>query len=440
MRNKFNFLTKTSLIKKINNKWFKIINVILAVIILTLMNLDFVISFFGGDFNKETTIFVIDNTNRNSYTVFENTFDNIKDSLRHSEKFSVELQTKDIEYTKKIIEATNDILIVLEYDEINYINALVISNSYIDTILYQLIVSSINTTKSSVVHQELDISMEDLIKINTPVEISREFLDESKTESEENMATIMNIVFPTLILPFFLLVIFLVQMIGAEINEEKTTKSMEIIISNVSPKIHFFSKVLASNIFVIIQGSLLLLFSFIGFQLRRLLGSKSFIDEFSDVGINLKDILNNLSESGFIDKLIYVIPLTIILFILSFIAYSLLAGILASMTTNMEDFQQIQIPIMILSLSGYYLAMMSAMFEGALFIRIASYIPFISALLAPALLVIGQIGILDILLSIIILLILLFIMTKYGLKIYKVGILNYSSSKLWTKMLKAAKE
>ena len=30
-----------------------------------------------------------------------------------------------------------------------------------------------------------------------------------------------------------------VSMIGAEINEEKTSKSMEIIISSVSPKIHF---------------------------------------------------------------------------------------------------------------------------------------------------------------------------------------------------------
>ena len=51
-----------------------------------------------------------------------------------------------------------------------------------------------------------------------------------------------------------MLIIFLVQMIGAEVNEEKTTKSMEIIISNVSPKTHFLSKVLSSNLFVIIQS------------------------------------------------------------------------------------------------------------------------------------------------------------------------------------------
>lgn len=31
-------------------------------------------------------------------------------------------------------------------------------------------------------------------------------------------------------------------MIGAEINEEKSSKSMEIIVTSVSPKIHFLSK------------------------------------------------------------------------------------------------------------------------------------------------------------------------------------------------------
>ena len=34
--------------------------------------------------------------------------------------------------------------------------------------------------------------------------------------------------------------------------------------------------------------------------------------------------------------------------ILTFVAYSLLAGILASMTTNVEDFQQLQTPIVII--------------------------------------------------------------------------------------------
>ena len=44
------------------------------------------------------------------------------------------------------------------------------------------------------------------------------------------------------ILPFCMLIVLLVQLIGGEINEEKTTRSMEVIISNVPPKVHFFSQ------------------------------------------------------------------------------------------------------------------------------------------------------------------------------------------------------
>ena len=79
------------------------------------------------------------------------------------------------------------------------------------------------------------------------------------------------------------------------------------------------------------------------------------------------------------------------------------------------------------------------MFDGSTFIRIVSYIPFISALLSPALLALGQIGLIDIGISILLCILVVFVLYKYGLKIYKVGILNYSSTDLWKKMFKAAK-
>ena len=125
--------------------------------------------------------------------------------------------------------------------------------------------------------------------------------------------------------------------------------------------------------------------------------------------------------------------------ILTFIAYAILAGILASMTTNTEDFQQMQMPIVIISLIGYYLAMMAGLFEGSIFIKILSFIPFISAILAPSLLVLGQIGIIEVIIAIILLIITIWILLKYGMRIYKVGILNYSSKSLWKKMFKALK-
>ena len=109
------------------------------------------------------------------------------------------------------------------------------------------------------------------------------------------------------------------------------------------------------------------------------------------------------------------------------------------MTTNIEDFQQLQTPIMLISLAGYYLSMMAGMFEGAVFIKVLSFVPLISAILVPSLLVLNQIGVMEVFISIIIMIGFNYLLIKYGLKIYKVGILNYSSKDLWKKMFKAIK-
>ena len=280
---------------------------------------------------------------------------------------------------------------------------------------------------------ESNINPNELAKISSPLKIDRQILDETKKTEDENMQMIMSTVFPILILPFFALTIFLVQMVGAEINDEKTTRGMEIIISNVSPQTHLFSKVIASNLFVLFQAALLVIYAIIGFVIRNL------ISPATTNGFDINSFIKPLLESDFVSKFAYIIPFAIILMILTFIAYAILAGILASMTTNTEDFQQMQMPIVIISLIGYYLAMMAGLFEGSIFIKILSFIPFISAILAPSLLVLGQIGIIEVIIAIILLIITIWILLKYGMRIYKVGILNYSSKSLWKKMFKALK-
>ena len=226
-------------------------------------------------------------------------------------------------------------------------------------------------------------------------------------------------------------------MIGAEVNDEKTTRGMEIIISNVSAKTHFTSKILSGNIFVLLQGGLLILYLFLGFVVKNALSSNHL---FTGLDTVIGGTVSKVFESSLASQLTYVIPLALLLMVITFVAYSLLAGVLASITTNTEDFQQLQTPIMIILLVGYYLAIMASTFKGALFIRILSYVPLISAILSPSLLVVGQIGIFDVILSIGIALLFDYLLIHFGLKIYKVGILNYSSEGLWKKMFKALKQ
>lgn len=439
MKSKLNFLIGVSLKRKIKTKWFVIANVLIALIVVGALNIDTIVTFFGGDFNEKKTIYVIDDTNQ-GYDIFKKLAEAPSELDKKESKYVVKKYKgteKEAEKKLKEKKEKGNMVVHFKQDENNIMKVNIMTKSFLDTTDYTVIYTALQNTKVAVAESQSSIPKEELAKIYSQVEINRIVLDKDKNSEEENMNMIMSTVFPIIILPFFILTIFLVQMIGAEVNDEKTTRGMEIIISNVSPKTHFFAKVIAGNLFVILQGILLILYGGLGILVRNGIGGTDFASgAFDSVGTMFKSFL----DSGLGDKLVYIIPSTLLLMLLTFVAYSLLAGILASMTTNIEDFQQLQTPIIVISLIGYYLALMAGIFNGALFIKVAAYIPLISAILAPSLMMLGQFSMIEMVIAILLTVGTNFLLIKYGLKVYKVGILNYSSEGLWKKMFKALKD
>lgn len=435
MRSKLNFLINVSLNKKLKSKWFLIANLIIAILMIGIINIDSIITFFGGDFDSKTKIYVVDETNK----ISESLKTNIKqyETTLYGEDSTYEIIISDDslkEIKTKITEEENTSLLINFSEKEGKIVPTLISHCTIDTYDYQLINSAVTTTISMYNLSTLDLTEEEYLKLTETVELQREILDKEATTETENVEMIMTTVFPILILPFFMLTIFLVQFIGGEVNDEKSTRSMEIIISNVSPKTHFFAKVISNNLFIIMQVVLIVIYCAIGLFLRKLVGGDSIIN---GVAGEVGGAIKALSTTVLNDKFIPVLIFTIVLMLLTFIGYSLVAGILASMSTNAEDYQQVQVPIVVVLLLGYYLSIMAGMFKGATFIKILSFIPFISAILSPSLLVMGQIGLIEVIISVLLMIVTIYLLVKYGLRIYKVGILNYSSAGIWKKMLKS---
>ena len=438
MKNKLMFLIGEGIKRKVNTKTFKIVNIILILAIPILINIDTIIKFFGGDFDTATEVYINDETN-NLYDTFINTFE-------QTESFTIsqtDIEFKKLEESKEDLEndikedESKNIILTIKSDEENILTAELTAYDEIDSGLEQRILNTLNTIRMNIAIQQSNISAEELANIYKSVEISKVMLNTEYDEAAENIKTFSYTLIPIFIIPFFLIVIFVIQMIGAEINEEKTSKSMEIIISSVSPKTHFISKMVTVNLFVLLQSILMLIYGAIGLIIRSKISGTGILESF---GINLSEVGEMINASSLIQEVILALPLVIILLILSIVAYSLLAGILASMTTSIEDYQQLQTPMMILIMVGYYLALMASGFENATFITVFSIVPFISALLAPVLLIMGQIGITEIIISIVLLVIVIALFFRYGIRIYKVGILNYSTSKLWTKLFKAMRQ
>lgn len=439
MRNKLKFLIKHSLSKKIGTKWFKIVNVLLCILIIAMANIDRLITIFGGDFNESTKVYVKDNTGY--YNIFKDTFEDYAKNLKDIGKYEIIKVDNNIEKLKEEIIEKDDVIIVLNKSQTNFLSSEIYTYEVIDTISLQMFTSALNIVKSNIVLTESGLTLEQISSITSSADITTITTNEdvdANAEAKDIISTGLILIF---IIPFFIFIVLLTQMIGAEINDEKSTKSMEIIISNVPPKYHFISKIISSSLFVLIQGALVFVYAIIALFSRSLIGSIIGSGAVStDVSNFIKETYNLIKASGVIELLIQGLPFIILLFVLNILAYAILAGVLASMTTNIEDYQQLQTPIMIIMMIGYYVAIMASVFEGSLFIKIVSYIPMLSALVAPVIYMLGQTTLLELIISNLVCLIVVCIIYTYGLRIYKVGILNYSSTDLWKKVFKSLKE
>ena len=428
MKNKAWFLIKQSLKKKMDTKWFKIVNVLICLLLIGVINIDKIINVFGGDFKGTINIYL---TGDNNYLEgFNAYFLTNKKILNDERSYEVAYSSDSVDTLKEKIADTNDIVVNINLDTTEYLKADIISYNKIDTITYNLLSASLTGMKTSMALNYNGLSSEEMAKITSPISINRVVTNEKEITASEDATNMSLVIF---LVPFFMLIVLLVQMIGAEINDEKTTRGMEIIISNVPAKVHFLCKIASSTIFVIAQSLLLLLYSGLGFLIHGGLGA----------GLGESNIIGNLfaslQASGTLDLLAKGAPILIVIFLLSFFVYATLAGVLASMTTSAEDFQQLQTPLMIVLMLGYYIGIMAAAFKGSIFIRIISYIPFLSSMVAPITYILGETTIVDLGISAVVLLITCIFLFKYGIRVYKVGILNYSSKDLWKKVFKSLK-
>lgn len=429
MKNKFKYLVKFSLKKKINTKWFKVVNVLLCLLLIFLLNMDYLINLFGGDFNSKEKIYVVDNGN--SFETFKKYFAEISSKMDLKEHEII----LDNNALSKKEELDDEIIIVINKNSEDYLNGEIISYDTVSRSTYEVIVNTLNNLKSEEVLKSSGMSAEEIVKITSPANIKETILNENAKDNQTK-ETLSAIVTTVVIVPFFILIVTMVQMLGAEINDEKTSRGMEVIISSVPAKMHFISKVLAALAYILIQGGLLFLYVLIAILLRKIFVTT---DATLSMGSMFGETLTLLKNAGIFTLLAQGGIVLLILFIVSFAAYAIVSATLASMTTNNEDFQQLQTPLMIIMMVGYYIAVMAVVFDGSIFINIFAYIPLLSVMIAPTLYLLGEMSLISLIGTTLVTSIVTYFLYKYGLRIYKVGILNYSSNKLWQKIFKSLK-
>lgn len=239
---------------------------------------------------------------------------------------------------------------------------------------------------------------------------------------EEAMA--LNSIVSFLVVPLFILIVMATQFIGVDIIEEKSTKAIETIISSVPAKIHFFSKIASSILFILTQGALLILFAFLGNLIAK--------SNAPNLPGGEGSLLHYISE--ILPNWPWVLFFTILFIVVGTLLYLVLASLFASMATTQEDYQQFQTPVMLVLLAGFYIGLFAPMAGGTTFMKVMTFVPIFTPMVGPIAFATGVLSTLEAIIALVVLIVFLILTVYFVSPVYRVAILSYEQTKLFTRV------
>ncbi|MEZ2716610.1 hypothetical protein C2I17_06080 [Niallia circulans] len=396
-------------LSKFKTKSFLITTAITLIFVVALTNITTIIDTFSSDEGK-TEVAVIDQSNSLLPAIQEATETLNEDLKLVAYKDSEEAAKQEVE------EGTYSGLLIVNMDESKLPIATYYTMDIAETTVSDNITNSIQMVKSQLAANQLNLTNEQLTKLNEPVAFEKIALEkDAKTEEELNQAR--GLVYVLLFLIYFAVILY-ANMIATEVATEKSSRVMEILISSVSPIKHMFAKILGIGLLSLTQLAILMLVGYFSLTNNDSLGSMEGFFGFSEVPVS---------------TIIY----AAIFFILGYFLYATLAALLGSLVSRIEDVQQMITPMTLLIVAGFMIAMFGLSAPDTTFVTITSYIPFFTPML-----MFMRVGMLNLpvwepILGIVVLVATIMILAIFGARVYKGGVLMYGKSNSYKDIKKA---
>lgn len=280
-----------------------------------------------------------------------------------------------------------------------------------ETLAFQNILTNIQN-KLNEDRAKLDSSQQEILA-KTPV------INKIADEKSDNKMIGQVIYFILMFLMYMVLMSF-VNLVLADIATEKGTKMIEFIFSSVKPGDYFAGKMFGNFIAVFVQIITYVIFGIVGFFIVK---SKGLLD-----GIDLSYNLTG-STYGMIAEIV-------LLFLLGIFVFLILAGMLASFATKVEDAGKMGTPLILGTIILFFLAI-SLRGKGDIMItKVLSYVPLASTFFMPLRLLNGYASLMEGLISVAILIVTILLVYRFGERVYKRNILNYSTDNWVTRRFK----
>lgn len=136
----------------------------------------------------------------------------------------------------------------------------------------------------------------------------------------------------------------------------------------------------------------------------------------------------------------YLGVVTIVYFILGYLAYALLYALTGSTVSKPEDIQSANTPVAILAVIGFYLSYFTMMNPTSELNVFASMFPISSPFCMPFRTMMGLASVTDVMISIAILIVTILVIAQVAIKIYSSAILNYGTKMSLSDIVKIYKD
>jgi len=398
--NKFLVILFHTYMSKLKSKSFIITTIISTIFILGITNIQSIIDMFDSE--EEKIVAVYDEQNA-AIPMLEQQLAATGDSLKVERVDN----TEGIE--EKIESGEYEGLLVVSFDEEGLPTGEYKASSITDNETISQLEQALQQIKVGIATSQIGLTQEQIATLYEPIQFDVVALQES-AKSEEELNQARGLVYILLFVIYFSVILY-ASMIATDVAVEKSSRVMEILISSASPIMHMFGKILGIALLSLTQLTFWIVVGYISLS-GNLEGMTGGMFEYFGVG--------DIAVSTFIFAVVF--------FLLGYFLYATFAAFLGSLVSRIEEIQQIILPMTLLIVAGFMIAMFGLNNPDNSFIQVTSFIPFFAPMIMFLRVGMLEVPFWEIGLSIGILVATIVLLAIFGAKVYRGGVLMYGKS------------
>mgnify|MGYP000165951711 FL=1 len=377
----------------IKRKSFIISTIIFLIMIVVGFNIPNILKSINGEDTSDKLV-IVDEGN-----IFEGSLESLKNV---DTGYEIEISNAKYEEIKeKINNDEIESAIIVEKTNNNVKIRYIVKNTTMMANVPDDIISMMNSLYSNLQISKLGLTKSQLQSITPNFNYELEQTEEEKANGNVFAIMLLSIV-------LFYAIYFCAYQVSSSITTEKTSKIIETLVTSTSPKTIVLGKTIGIGVVGLLQLILL-----VG---TALISAKAFLDP---------ELINSILDISAITPYLGII--TVIYFILGYLAYALLYALTGSTVSKPEDIQSANGPVAMLAVIGFYLSYFTMMNPTSSLNVFASIFPISSPFCMPFRIMMGLANTTDVLISIAVLIITILIIAKVAIKIYSNAILNYGT-------------